>query len=76
MSDDGAKVVRVRAARSARRTAQVLTWLRWLLPAAVLVVTPAAGAPVEREDAVTIDAEEACSGPLSVADALARALRR
>lgn len=65
-------VVVVRAGRNPRRTLQVLRWVRWLLPAALLVVSSAVMPAVEAEDVITIDAESVASGPLAVADALAR----
>ncbi len=53
-----------------RRAWEVLRWLRWLVPAAVLLVTPV---PLPPGDAsVSIDVEEVASGPLSLADALLR----
>jgi hypothetical protein len=77
MNEHRPMVVWVRPAASPRRTAQVLRWLRWLLPAALLVVTPSPGPPSgEERDAIVLDAEDACSGPLSTADALARGQRR
>ncbi|HET9594439.1 MAG TPA: hypothetical protein VFP65_02610 [Anaeromyxobacteraceae bacterium] len=67
-------VVVVRPADTPRKSIEVLRWLRWLLPAALLVVS--AGETVALGDQViTIDAEEIESGPLSLADALERAAR-
>jgi hypothetical protein len=72
-------IIRVCPARSPRRTAEVLRWLRWLLPAAMLVVAPApmglADGP-EDDDLITVDADGLGSGPLSFADELVRKLRR
>ena len=67
-------VVVVRPANTPKKSIEVLRWLRWLLPAALLVVS--AGETVALGDQViTLDAEEIESGPLSVADALERAAR-
>jgi hypothetical protein len=57
------------------RVSAVLRWARALVPAAVLVVSPVDGRPKNDvpEDAITIDLDELPSGPLSLADALARA---
>ena len=67
-----AVVVVVAARDDPRRTIQVLKWLRWLVPAALLIVSSGA-VPVSGTDGViTIDADSVQSGPLSLADALAR----
>lgn len=52
----------------------VARWIRVMLPAALLVIAPV-GAPVPDvpEDAISLDAQDTDSGPLSVADALVRA---
>ena len=57
------------------RVRAVLRWARALVPAAVLVVSPVDGSPRDdvADDAITIDLDELPSGPLSLADALARA---
>ena len=57
------------AVRPGSRTETIMSWLRKLLPAAVLVV--AATSLPARAD-VVIDEEEVVSGPLSLADALLR----
>ena len=61
-----------------QRTAAVKTIMRWaraLLPAAVLLSAPGElPAGIDEEDAVVIsvDADDVPSGPLSLADAIAR----
>lgn len=66
-------VLVVRPGSSRRRASEVLRWVRWLVPAAVLLVSPAP-LPAGEVDATTIcvDVDEVASGPLSVADALLR----
>jgi len=59
--------------RPGRRTGTVLAWLRQLLPAAVLLVSPATFPPAATDEAsIVIEADDVDS-PLSLADALARA---
>lgn len=71
---DSPIVVIVRPGRSPRRAAEVIRWVRWLLPAAFLVVgTPAAARFARDAEVVTLDVDEIASGPLSLADALAKA---
>jgi hypothetical protein len=62
-------VVVVRPGRSARRSSQVLRWLRCLLPAAYFVVTDARFGSAA--NVITIDADVVDS-PLAVAHALLR----
>ncbi|HEY6098123.1 MAG TPA: hypothetical protein VIW03_01745 [Anaeromyxobacter sp.] len=70
-------IVRVRPDTSPRRAAEILRWIRCLLPAAMLVVTQAPPpAPPYDDDVVSIDADDVESGPLSIAAALARRVRR
>ncbi len=66
-------VVAVRPGSSPRRAGEVARWIRSLLPAAVLLIGPVAP-PVDpnADEVITIDAEKVQSGPLAVADALAR----
>lgn len=61
--------------RPGRRTGLVLRWLRQLLPAAVLLVTPASSPGPEGDDAevLLVEADEVES-PLQLADALAKGL--
>lgn len=59
-----------------RRLRALLSWLHALVPAAVLTLAPP-GAPVEDDDdTITIEADDVPSGPLSLADLLARSARR
>jgi len=66
-------VVIVRPTTAAKKSRQVLRWLRCFLPAALLVLSEAPLTTVSGADRViTIDADSIESGPLSVADALTR----
>ncbi len=65
---------------SPARDAHVKTlarWVRAMLPAALLVIAPV-GAPVSQlpGDVIALDVQDVDSGPLSVADALVRAVSR
>lgn len=68
-------VLLVRPGTSPRRSANLLRWLRWLLPAALLVVSQVPPGPADAADVITLDADSVESGPLSLADALAKARR-
>lgn len=68
MKSDCSRVVIV--VRPGSRTRAITTWLRKLLPAAVLIVATTTR-PIPRAD-VIIDEEDVVSGPLSLADALLR----
>ncbi len=63
--------------RGARDTGTLLAWLRQLLPAAVLLMAPAALPyfPGDGEDAIVVDAEDIDS-PMALADALAKGQAR
>ncbi len=52
----------------------MLAWLRQLLPAAILLIAPAAP-PRDGGDAIVVDAEDIDS-PMSLADALAKGQAR
>jgi hypothetical protein len=65
-------VVAVRPGASPRRSAEVLRWVRWLLPTAILLVGPAALPDPDTAEVITIDVDSIESGPLSLADALVR----
>jgi hypothetical protein len=60
-----------------KRAETLLGWLRQLVPAAVLLVTPPAFSAVQTvpDDALVVDAQDVDS-PLSLADAVARATER
>jgi hypothetical protein len=68
-------VLLVHPETSPRRSANLLRWLRWLLPAALLVVSQVPLGPSEATDVITLDADAIESGPLSLADALDKARR-
>lgn len=53
----------------------MLAWLRQLLPAAVLLIAPAASSLGDGRDAIVVDAEDIDS-PMSLADALAKGQAR
>jgi hypothetical protein len=75
----GQKVVLLRSSSGPRRRTEVLaSWTRALLPTAVLVITPLDIARVEvaDQDAISLDADDIASGPLSLADAIAKAAGR
>jgi hypothetical protein len=74
MGDDRVFVL-VRSGRRPEASQAIMRWLRFLLPAAVLLSAPAGLPPdVENGDVVviSIDADEVASGPLALADAIAR----
>ncbi len=56
--------------RPGARTDTVLAWLRRLVPAALLLLAPASLPGDAR--VISLDADEVLSGPLSLADTLAR----
>jgi len=68
-------MVVLRASVPNRRVQVIARWARALMPAAVLVVTPTDLAQVEvsDQDAITLDAKDVASGPLALADAIAKA---
>ena len=74
MSGSGRIVVVVRPGANARRSRQVVAWIRALLPAAILLVGAGTGSAPTADvyDAITLDVDSVESGPLSLADALAR----
>jgi hypothetical protein len=77
MSDSSKTVVvLVHPTTSPRHSSEILRWLRWLLPAALLVVAPASAPLSQLDDVITLDADDVASGPLSVADALTRGVER
>ncbi len=66
-------IVVVGSAQNRQRVRTLLWWIRTLVPAAVLVCSPVDGLARNMEDAITLRADDIPSGPLSLADALARA---
>lgn len=68
----------VRPGLAPARVRAIARWLRAFVPAAVLVLTPAGTLADDDDgpDTVTLDADAIPSGPLSLADLLARAARR
>jgi hypothetical protein len=69
-------VIVVRPAGDRRRLPQVLAWLRWLVPAAILLVAPSAVPELDDADVIQLDGADGFDGPLSVASLLARRLPR
>lgn len=68
-------VVSLRPGASPRRAGEVARWIRALLPAAILLVGPAAPLPSPGggdDEVITIDADAVQSGPLAIADAIVR----
>jgi len=69
-------IVVVASSASERSVRTLVRWARALVPATVLVASSGEATATELpEDAIRIHAEEILSGPLSLADALARAVR-
>jgi hypothetical protein len=52
----------------------MLSWVRWLLPAAILLVAPAKLPESSDAEVIQIDCADGFDGPLSVASMLARRL--
>ncbi len=66
-------VVVVQPGRHTKRMQAVARWVRWLAPTALLLVAPAVlPEGVDAGDVITLDADDADVGPLSLADTLAR----
>jgi len=66
-------VIVVRPGRRPGRLQAVARWVRSFAPAALLLVAPAVlPEGVDAADIITLDADDADLGPLSLADALAR----
>jgi hypothetical protein len=60
------------------RAHAVARWARALVPAVTLVITPYEGQRLEGaddEDAIVLDMDDVAAGPLSLANAIAKALR-
>jgi len=56
-----------------RALARSLRFLRWLLPAALLMVARSPAARVLEDDVITLNADALDSGPLTIADAVVKA---
>jgi hypothetical protein len=72
-------VVVVKPGAAGRQPVALLRWLRWLLPAALLVVSPMSVTFSPSDEVITLNADEvdeADSGPLAVADAIMKARER
>jgi hypothetical protein len=69
-------VVVIRPAPDRRRLPELLAWVRWLLPAAILLVGPARLPELPDAEVIQLDCADGFDGPLSVASMLARRLPR
>lgn len=65
-------VIVIRPTEDRRRLPEMLAWVRWLLPAAILLVAPARLPEFPDTDVIQIDCADGFDGPLSVASMLAR----
>ncbi len=66
-------VVVVKQGAGPSRLAAVLRWVRWLLPAALLIVAPTPLVRADTDDVITLNADAVDSSPLAVADAIVKA---
>jgi hypothetical protein len=69
-------VILIRPTPDRRRLPEMMTWVRWLLPAAILLVAPAKLPESSDTEVIQIDCADGYDGPLSVASMLARRLPR
>jgi len=63
---------------SRARARAVVRWARALVPAVTLIITPYEGSLPEEpneDDAIVLEIEDVAAGPLSLADAIAKALK-
>jgi hypothetical protein len=67
-------VIVIRPTADRRRLPEMLAWVRWLLPAAILLVAPAKLPENSDAEVIQIDCADGFDGPLSVASMLARRL--
>jgi hypothetical protein len=65
-------VIVIRPSPDRRRLPEVLGWLRWLVPAALLLVAPAMPPDLPDADVIELDCSDDADGPLSLASMLAR----
>lgn len=54
------------------RLKQLRTWLRWLVPAALLFVGPGVPSEIEGDQVIHLDSADEVDGPLSIASMLGR----
>ncbi len=66
-------VVVVKPGAGASRMAALLRWVRWLVPAALLIVSPTPLVRGDSEDVITLNGDAVDSSPLAVADAIVKA---
>jgi hypothetical protein len=69
-------VVVIRPLPDQRRLPEMLTWLRWLVPAALLLVAPTRIPEFPDAEVVQLDCADGYDGPLSVASRLGQSLSR
>jgi hypothetical protein len=69
-------VILLRPSPDRRRLGQVLSWVRALAPAAILLMVPARLPELPDAELLQLDCGDALDGPLSLADQLARQARR
>jgi hypothetical protein len=69
-------VIVVRPTADRRRLPEMLAWVRWLLPAALLLVAPGKLPDLPDDEVIQLDCADGFDGPLSVASMLARRLPR
>ncbi len=75
MADAPKRIVVLRAAGANPAGVKAMArWIRAMLPTALLIIAPGGTAQLDTpDDAISLDAKEIQSGPLSVADAIVRA---
>jgi hypothetical protein len=69
-------VIVIKPAADRRRLPELLAWVRWLVPAALLLVAPARLPEFDEAEVIQLDCADGYDGPLSVASGLARRLHR
>jgi hypothetical protein len=69
-------VIVIRPVSDRRRLPEMLTWLRWLVPAALLLVAPAKIPEFPDAEVIQLDCADGYDGPLSVASMLERSRPR
>jgi hypothetical protein len=66
-------VVVVRQGTGVSRLAAVLRWVRWLLPATLLIISSTPLVCTDSDAVITLEADAVESSPLAVADAIVKA---